>query len=128
MDYGKGNNMLEPQYFYPASYWGIYKVVMDTIKMQIVQRPRDFMAGGWDSSEIWLKVISKDKFVKIKEFGFNQPVPKGLYENEHYYRRVDTSFFTPLEPVPPFDKSWILKEKWFWCDEIKWREFMDKNK
>ena len=49
------------------------------------------------------------------------------FRKKDYYR-VDTAKYVPFEKLPNTDKFWIKRQKFFWCDEKRYKEFKAKIK
>ena len=53
------------------------------------------------------------------------------YENYQYIRDEKAKYpakFVPVLFKPSSDDAWILKEKWFCCNEQEWKNYMEKVK
>lgn len=108
-----------------ARYWGTYKIQGDTIVAQYF-----FMGSlnaGWFGWEDWYKIIDKQTIKLI----YTYPLRGGISDEEmqvlNYNRsRFSTGKLVPLEKLPSSD-CWLKKEKWFWCDESEWYNYMESN-
>ena len=103
-----------------GNYWGGYIISGDTIKMQKMYKGRS-LNSGWHLRENWYKIIDKSTILCINSFNLptteiSQPVQRTRYP----------VIFIPIPTKPPPDKSWILKEKWFWCNEEEWKAHVEK--
>ena len=103
-------------------FWGGYIICGDTIKMQKMSQGLS-LNSGWHLREEWYKVIDKNTLLFINSFNLpiteiSQPVIRTNYP----------IVFCPIQSKPKQDKSWILKEKWFWCNEKDWEKYMEKLK
>ena len=112
-------------YFY-GNEWGSYIICGDTIKVQGFYRSMS-LNDGWGAWESWYKVIDQNTIERINSFSLpekNEPSEASLPPP---FERIGGHLptFIPIPVKPPSDKSWILKEKWFWCDEDKWKNFMN---
>lgn len=110
---------------YYNSWWGSYKITNDTIIAQF------FFIGslnaGWFGREYWFKIIDKQIIKPI----YSIPIREGVseeYLQKYWYNqdRYTTGKLVPLEKLPSSD-CWLKKEKWFWCDESEWVEYMKNN-
>jgi len=115
-------------YFYKDLSWGNYFLSGDTIKIQSVSRPELFeMDRSWGASESWFKIIDRNTIVRIY---FRKLDEEGgtLWEigQKEENGRVNYPLkFFPTSVLPTSD-GWIKKEKWFWKDEQKYREYLNK--
>ena len=106
-----------------SNFWGGYIICGDTIRMQSMYKGMS-LNSGWHLGEVWYKIIDKNTILCINSF--NLPEMSRPKERTHY-----PVVFFPIPEKPKSDRSWILREKWFWCNEEDWRVFSDnleKNK
>lgn len=122
----------EAQYFYNST-WGVYKICGDTIKVQYIYKPIRGELTGWKASELWFRIIDRNHIEYIDEYPLTI---KGNKANTCSQNRINPQNKKKLSqiklvcttPTPKFDFSWILREKWFWCNENDWKEFMRNRK
>jgi hypothetical protein len=118
----------EAKFFYNSINCGTYIICGDTIKMQIIHKSYS-MNDTWDGWERWCKIIDKNTLQFINYFPITIS-EKGkrfiLQYNPPTFGRYYQFTFLPTIPKP--DKFWILKEKWFWCNEQDWKNYMEKIK
>lgn len=112
------------------NYWynpfmGSYTLSGDTIKTQF------FFIGslnaGWYGVEEWFKIIDRTKLKSIYRGLLGIQVTNELlqaYSKNHGYYPL--AKFVPLNRMPSSD-CWLKKEKWFWCNEYEWRNYMETN-
>ena len=118
-DFGENSKAPGANYFYENS-WGGYIICGDTIKVQGMYKARS-LNDSWHLREDWYKIIDKNTIIRIN--AFNLPTTQ---ISQPKNRTSPPIIFFPISIKPPPDKSWILKEKWFWCNEEKWKEYQNK--
>jgi len=113
--------------FYDGADCGSYVVCGDTIKVQMIHAiySRDDALIGMED---WYQIIDGNLHL-LDAF----PVTTNQKEKELWRKRFPIPAkagakmsFVPLPVKPPLDYYWILKEKWFWCNEQDWKEYMQK--
>ena len=119
------NDSIQDVLFRNSFKWGLYKIINDTIKTQITNHPPK-IAATWSAWEIWFKVIDENTIIMIDIKPINTPENSNnyikYYQNEA--KTVDTATFIHLSNIPSSD-CWLMKEKWFWCNEKDWKNYMD---
>jgi hypothetical protein len=120
-DLSENSETLGAKHFY-GNYWGGYIICGDTIKVQSMYQAMSFL-DGWHLREDWYKVIDKNTILCINSFNLptteiSQPVRRKRY----------SITFVPIPAKPKLDESWILKEKWFWCNEEDWKKHKEQMK
>ena len=118
-DFSENGETPEANYFY-GNYWGSYTIHWDTIKVQRIYKGTS-LNDGWAVSEHWYKVIDKNTIQRINSF--NLPI---TMESQPVEKTENPAIFVPISTKPKSDNSWILKERWFWCNESDWEEYMIK--
>jgi len=112
------------KYFYNLINCGGYVICGDTIKIQMI-RGSCSMDDNIRGMERWYKVINKDALLFLGSF----VLTTGKKEKEFNENREDLKItFVPVPVKPQPDYFWILKEKWFWCNEQDWKDYMEKIK
>jgi len=102
-------------------FWGSYIIRGDTIKTQEISQWRSLNAG-WSLREDWYRVIDRNT---IERIGLDLPVTAG--RSRHLNRTNYPIVFVPIPAKPTPYYSWILKERWFWCNELDWKNFLNNN-
>lgn len=111
--------------FWQNSFWGSYMLWGDTVRTQF------FFIGslnaGWYGVEEWYKIIDRKTLKSI----YRRPIGTSVTSEqlETYWKNDDRytqAEFVPLNRMPSSD-CWLKKEKWYWCDENNWREYMNAN-
>jgi len=112
------------KYFEKSFNWGIYKINQDTLSMFCI----NYTTFGAPERQI-------NKYTYLIH---NKETLKCL-DHEWYSRNgckmevgQDTIFdfpaqFEALKSLPNSD-CWLKKNRWFWCDEEKYNEYMSRNK
>ncbi len=119
-------NEMPKEGFVNGSVWGLYSISGDTIKAQYIPKP-----GGMSSKkiEIWFKIVNENTIQRLY-FKYRDTI---TYEEVSKYQQNnivdDLMQFVKLDTLPnPYD-SWLIKEKWFWCNEEDYKAYMkEKNK
>ena len=123
-DFSENSEAPGANYFY-GNFWGSYIIDSDTIKIQKFYKAGSFN-DSWHGREEWYRIIDKNTILRINSFN----MPKALYSQPSYqpvYMIQHPAIFVSLAK-PKSDKSWILKEKWFWCNERDWKDYMERIK
>jgi hypothetical protein len=96
--------------------WGTYKIKNDTVKMR-------YLPFGYGDvyGEYWYRIIDKTQLSYIGYVHEGNTISR-LQSN------WSTATFTPLDTLPDPNKSWIIDNKWFWCDEEKYKQWKEENK
>jgi len=102
--------------------WGGYVIIGDTIKTQSISQGRT-LNSGWHLREDWYKIIDSNTIQRINAFNLptsqiSQPVNK----------KSSPITFVHIPSKPEPYHSWILKERWFWCKEGDYLEYMTSLK
>lgn len=108
-----------------AKWWGTYKIKHDTIIAQFFYIGS--LNAGWFGREEWYKIIDKQTIKSIYAYPIGLDVSEEQLQ-EFWYNtdRYSTGKLVPLEKLPSSD-CWLKKEKWFWCDESEWYNYMESN-
>ena len=106
---------------------GIYSISNDTIKVQSVNNPT--IPKVWGASEVYYKIIDRNTLVEIDARLLHKHTSDdsvGFYLSKKYIKKSEAKF-VKMENMPVFD-SWLKREKWFWCNEKEWKEYMESLK
>ncbi len=107
---------------------GGYTICGDTIKVKMIHKGysiNDF----WIGRETWYKIIDKNTLLVLGDFLITTNEKDKEYERKAYpFSGGSTVEFKPVSFKPPLDYYWILKEKWFWCNESDWKTYMGNIK
>jgi hypothetical protein len=131
------SNPTQQKYFGKSFCWGVYKINQDTVSMTCM----NYTTFG-DPERILKKftyLIQNNKTLKLlnEKFyiqrGSQIDIEEFNYQNIGY--RVNNAYttfyypahFVPLENLPNSD-CWLKKNKWFWCNEEKYTEYMLRSK
>jgi len=120
-DFSENSEAVGANDFY-GNDWGRYIVCGDTIKVQRAHKSTS-LNDAWVLREIWYKIIDKNTILCIDYFRLPTTTVPQVSRGENYLMN-----FIPIPAKPKPDKSWILKEKWFWCNESDWKAYMDSLK
>ncbi len=119
---GKGH------YFYKDLVWGRYRIYGDTIKIQETNHP-SLLSPTWMPKECWYLIINKTtlmplgfKYIRtsIEEKDTGKII---LFSKDQYF---PATFFSAKTPYSEY--SWLLKQKWFWCNESEYKQWKKQQK
>lgn len=120
----------EAKHFYNLIDCGSYVICGDTIKIQMIYGVRS-IDDNLIGMERWYKIIDKDTLQFLDAF----PVTTNKKDKEDWRRSVPVFSrggkkitFIPVPVKPQLDYFWILREKWFWCNEQDWKNYMQRIK
>jgi len=116
--------------FYNLINCGKYVICGDTIKVQMIHKSYS-INDSWHGREKWYKIVDKNtiRFLDWFLITTNQKEKKLWRKNYPIPAEEGAkSTFVPMPTKPPLDHYWILKEKWFWCNEQDWKDYMEKMK
>jgi hypothetical protein len=108
------------------SNWGTYKLNGDTIKAAYIYTAYP----PWFKEERWYRIIDAQTIETIARSDQHKPMvdkKTGQYAHKYLYtgRR---HYFVRNDSMPEFKRSWIMKKRWFWCDEAAYEAWMDSIK
>jgi hypothetical protein len=121
----------DSKFFYDVINCGTYILCGDTIKIQSIHKSYS-LNDYWRGSEEWFKIIDRNTLVCIESMPLS--MDKSDWQGYEYYKANRGEEFkrpiifvpVPIKPNP--DYAWILKEKWFWCNEKDWKNYMERMK
>jgi len=99
---------------------GLYVIHGDTIKAQFVEPLYNM---SWNKGEVWFKIIDSNTLEALYFKYYDSVTAKEVIDFNKTNNRKSFYKFKPLEVIPNTDKSWIMKEKWFWCNEEDYYRF-----
>ena len=85
---------------------------------------------GWSAWQEKFIIINKNTLVKINVKPINNSKKVNFFYTNYYDRnkiKSDTAIFVPVKNIPNLN-NWLKKEKWFWCNEKDWQQYMDSIK
>ena len=96
--------------------WGLYEIHDDTIIIESMTRGS--MNGSSYGFRDTMIVKSPDTLILLSR----TPICPEFQQHENYFgyyrgQRGDQLYFLPCNRVPDPENSWIIKKKWFWCEE-----------
>ena len=106
---------------------GTYSISNDTIKVQFINNPTP--PKVWGAYEVYYKIIDKNTLVEIDAKLLHRHTADdsvGFYLSKKYIKKSAAKFVN-IENMPEFN-CWLKEEKWFWCNEKDWKEYMDSLK
>ena len=110
--------------FYKNNSWGIYKVVADTIKTQVLMHASNF-TPWWGGERCYL--IKDRKTIQIVfSGGLINETERSRQLGSEYVRNASLATFHPLEVIPlPY--AWFKENKFFWRKESDWKKYVNEN-
>ena len=112
--------------FYDFINCGSYVICGDTIKVQLIHKSYS-MNDDWVGREFWYKIIDRDSLHFLDYFLITTNKKEKEFVKKYYpFKGGLTKDFVSVPAKPPLDYYWILKEKWFWCNEQDWKDYMKK--
>lgn len=127
----------ETEFFNNSSYWGIYHISNDTIIMSCINRIRFGAKHNRELLNLKYLIVDKNtlKCIEKVEYSSNQNLQVESRLTQHkdtIIKGKDTIFFYPAQffalKKKPTSDCWLKQNKWFWCDEEKYKEYMLKRK
>ena len=123
VEYTKNGNDIP---FFQRFYWGLYIISGDTIITQYVNHPSP-LSLTWLARENRYKIIDSNtiQYIYSKILDRKTEEERKIFQKSMEQSLSDylPASFIPVE-VKPSSDCWLKKEKWFWCDEIKYEEYM----
>ncbi|HRP91176.1 MAG TPA: hypothetical protein PKX92_14195 [Edaphocola sp.] len=110
----------EYEQFYNWQYWGIYKIVGDTIKMQYISHQPRFNPY-WTLIEVWYVMINEKTLKTVYAMDYTHDNKAEFKENIVTIEFIETSLHLKSD-------TWLKREKWFWCDEKQYKQWKQKQK
>ena len=106
---------------------GIYSISNDTIKVQVINNPT--IPKVWGAYEVYYKIIDRNTLVEIDARLLHKHTSDDSvrFNSTRKYIKKSEAKFVKMENMPVFD-SWLKREKWFWCNEKEWKEYMESLK
>jgi hypothetical protein len=115
--------------FYEGFIWGYYNLSGDTIKVQHISRPAlGDMNRFWYAYEIWFKIINKNSIEEIYRYPIHHMTDsdKSNFEINKKKWTAVKAYFRPLDKLPESD-GWLKYEDWFWKDNDKYNDWIQKT-
>jgi len=107
---------------------GSYKICGDTIKIQMIHKSYS-MNDTLRGEESWYKIIDRNTLFYLGSFVLTTNQKEIEFQKKYYpFKGGFKVSFVPIPAIPQPDYFWILKEKWFWCNEQDWKNYMEKIK
>ncbi len=111
-------------------YIGYYKIDNDTIKIKVINHP-SFLSPTWMAYEEWYKIINQNTLQLVA----HRQLDIDSQEKDYYYpieivdtTKISAARFESLETIPYSEYSWLLKQKWFWCNESEYKQWKKQQK
>jgi hypothetical protein len=103
----------------PSTLKGMYWIQGDTIIVRFLDKPSLLYRSS--ITEHWYKIIDRQtlQFIYLLMDNTN-----AQWINKHRYSLVR---FHCADSIPN-TTCWLKEQKWFWCNEEKWKEYMRKLK
>lgn len=112
--------------YYNSVDCGSYVICGDTIKVQMICDYNPHY--GWNSSyEKWYKIVDRNTLNVLEYFSLTTKDGERESSEKSYKSKHPSPVkvsFVPVRFKPTLEYFWILKEKWFWCNEQDWENYM----
>jgi hypothetical protein len=110
----------DANFYYDFVDCGNYIISGDIIKVQMIHKTQSMNDMGY-GRELWYKIIDRNTLQCIKVIFLTTNK-----RDKASYARYESngpdlgvySTFVPTEAIPSPNYYWILKEKWFWCNNV----------
>lgn len=131
------NSSKQTKFFNSSSYWGIYHINHDTINMSCINRNRFGARHNRELVNLKYLIIDKNTLKCIDKVDYRSNQNLRVESRVTQYRDTiidgkDTIFFYPAQFIPlknkPTSDCWLKQNKWFWCDEEMYEEYILKRK
>lgn len=118
----KVEQKVQPEYeqFYNWQYWGIYRIVDDTLKLQYVSHQPRFNPY-WTLIEVWYVMLDEKTLKAIYTKDFTRDNRVEFKEDIVTLEFIETNFKLKSD-------TWLKNENWFWCDEEKYKKWKQSQK
>ena len=111
----------ESKSFYNFIDCGSYVIDRDMIKVQMLHNHHS-INDEWDGREEWYKIIDKNTLLFVERFLLTTNKRQKEQFSRNYKYPQEQVIFVPLPVKLPLEYHWILKKKWFWCNNQDWKE------
>lgn len=109
--------------FYSTFYWGFYRIQGDTIIAQYINHTTGI--APWDAREEWFKIVDRRTLKSVYAKMVGEVMTKDQIQIwEQAMLKYSPAKFHPLDTIPP-PNCWLKNEKWIWCDESKYNEWIN---
>jgi len=100
-----------------SQFTGTYKVIGDTIKMQIINDARGMMPtwAGWEK-QFLIGPGNVLKYISSKPLHSNKKTDIETFNRAEKNRIYFAAMFTPVDSMPS-SYIWLMEKKWFWCED-----------
>jgi hypothetical protein len=102
--------------------WGTYKIIGDTIKALSIDSPGMMYCA---TTEFWFLILGNNTLKPIAQSVYKPATFKSIeeFKKNPNTKNITSSKFILYDSLPNPDKSWIMKERWFWCNKSKFMEW-----
>nr|HPN22143.1 hypothetical protein [Tenuifilaceae bacterium] len=105
--------------------WGLFSIHGDTIKAQFIEPPG---CMSWSKGEIWFEIIDKQT-IQLLYIKYYDAITEIEVKNHLSKKNGDISIykFLPLADIPDYNKCWLIKERWLWCNGLEYEKWKEKK-
>jgi hypothetical protein len=106
--------------------WGLYRFCNDTIKVRFVaSRVHKWRPAG----EAWYKITNSNT-IEALIFKYSGGITQEMIDNRFMDKRYKIHYakFIPSNDLPDSDRAQIKKDKLFWCNQKKYKEWRIEQK
>jgi hypothetical protein len=103
-------------------WWGIYKIVQDTIELRMINHP-SLLSDLFDSYEERLKIIGPKNLglVYYRNLEIDKDANGHKIIHDNSIKGVDAVTFYPLANISKSKKPWLIHKRWIWCNEADYK-------
>jgi len=110
--------------FYIGFYWGIYKIIHDTIMVQFINNSSGAYLAPWYAGEATFKIIDRNTVQLLYNKDFKKMSRDDSIARARFVANSSLAIYHPSEILPP-PYAWLKKEKWLWANEEDWKRYME---
>lgn len=113
--------------FYEGFYWGVYRIINDTIVAQYTDNASKTYLAPWNAGETRFKIVDRNTLQHLSDRDFKKSTDGKMAAAKNSNGNTSSVIYHPVDVIPP-PYTWLKKEKWLWANEENWRKFMESVK
>ncbi len=105
-----------------ARFFGLYDVISDTIKIQILNNPG--LTNTWIALEKWFLIKDRNTIELIATRRLDKQINNNTCSSVTFFEIDDrfSAHFIPLQTIPSAN-SWTKRKAWLWCDKKEYNNY-----
>lgn len=106
--------------------WGVfgcYNITGDTIEAKYVNPPGGMVC---QTTKIWFRIIDQNSIERI--YVGDKDIEIGKNGNPFPNYKSNICSFSPMTFIPSYNKTWLIKKKWFWADESEYKNWKRRQR